>query len=187
LKCRETEALLRRGAGGGRVPEPLKVRNRARLREKDADRLASDTEAHLGVRPWPPGTPIDRAESPLGDVLIAKGRIWGFFVPAEGDAPERFAPSVRCLLESKPTKGFATVDMGAVKFVNNGADIMGPGIVEADPALQAGQVVWVRDERNRRPMAVGLALVPGAEMAKQPGKKVKNLHRVGDLLWDWEA
>jgi PUA domain protein len=94
---------------------------------------------------------------------------------------------VRVLLAAKPTRGYVTVDMGAVKFVNNGADIMGPGIVEADPALLPGALVWVRDERNKRPLAVGEALVPGPEMPKQPGKKVKNLHRVGDEFWEWEA
>lgn len=167
------------------MPEPLKVRNRARLREKDAERIGAEFERMLGVKPWPEGTHLDRGESQLGDVLVSKNRVVAFFVKAEGG--EKAAPGVRLLLEAKPAKSYVTVDMGAVKFVNNGADIMGPGIVEADHALQAGDVVWVRDEKNKRPLAVGQALEAGAAMPKQAGKKVKNLHRVGDELWEWEG
>ena len=167
------------------MPEPLKPRNRARLREKDAARLRAAVEAHFGVAPWPEGAHVDRANTHEGDVLLLGGHIIGFFQPAEPEA--RLVPTVRVLLAGSPGKSFVTVDMGAVPFVHKGADIMGPGIVEADPNLQVGDLLWVRDERNRRPLAVGEALVPGAEMPKQPGKKVRNLHRVGDLFWTWEG
>ena len=40
--------------------------------------------------------------------------------------------TVRGLLKYNPKNRFVPVDMGAVKFVNNGADIMTPGIVDAD-------------------------------------------------------
>lgn len=162
------------------MPEPLKVRNRARLREKESDQAALDLERALGARPWPAGTHVDKGESQRGEVLLVKNRVAAFWAEAT------LVPTVRTLLECKPTGGYVTVDMGAVKFVNNGADVMGPGIVAADPALQVGGVCWVRDERNQRPLATGLALVPGAGMAKQPGKKVKSLHWVGDELWNWE-
>lgn len=162
------------------MPEPLKVRNRARLREKEAEQAAAELARALGPRPWPEGTHVDKGESQRGEVLVVANRVGAVW--AEG----HLVPTVRTLLACQPTASFVTVDMGAVKFVNNGADIMGPGIVAADPAIAAGGVAWIRDERNLRPLAVGLALVPGAEMPKQPGKKVKNVHRVGDELWDWE-
>jgi PUA domain protein len=77
-----------------------------------------------------------------------------------------------------------TVDMGAVPHVANGADVMAPGITEADPAIRAGDLVWVRDERNRRPLAVGRALVDGPAMPRgKKGKAVETLHHVGDALW----
>jgi PUA domain protein len=48
-------------------------------------------------------------------------------------------------------------------------------------------MVWIRDERNRKPLAVGQALVTGAEMAsKKPGKAIKSLLFVGDKLWKLE-
>lgn len=165
------------------MPE-FRVRNRARLREKDVERVALEIEAGFGARPWPPGAHVDRAESPAGDVLVLGQRILAFLVPG---SQERFAPTVRALLDAPPSKGFVTVDMGAVPFVHNGADVMGPGIVDADPAIREGDLVWVRDERNKRPLAVGLALAPAAQLVKQPGKKVRNLHRVGDEIWTWEG
>jgi len=92
--------------------------------------------------------------------------------------------SVRGLLKWPATKRWVTVDMGAVPYVYNGADVMAPGIVEADPAIAVGDLVWVRDEKNRRPLAVGAALMTGAEMAAaEKGKSVKAVHHVGDEYW----
>ncbi len=74
------------------------------------------------------------------------------------------------------------IDMGAVPHVVNGADIMGPGVVSADVEIEAKNVVVVVDERHGKPLAIGLALVPGAEM-KTKGKVVRNIHHVGDEVW----
>jgi len=74
------------------------------------------------------------------------------------------------------------VDAGAVRFVVNGADIMNPGIVNADPEIAPGDLVVVVEERYRKPLAVGRALIPGTEM-KGEGKAVKSMHHVGDLIW----
>jgi PUA domain protein len=64
---------------------------------------------------------------------------------------------------------------------------MGPGIVEADEGLRPGDMVWVRDEKNKKPLAVGQALVSGGEMAaKKPGKAIKSILFVGDKLWKLE-
>jgi len=47
--------------------------------------------------------------------------------------------------------------------------------------------VWVRDERNRKPLAVGKALVPGTAMVRGKGKAVKSVHHLGDKVWTLEA
>ena len=71
--------------------------------------------------------------------------------------------------------------MGAVEFVYNGADIMAPGIVEADKNISEGDLVWVREVEHEKPLAVGKALTQGKEMIEsEEGKVVKNLHHVGD-------
>jgi len=47
-----------------------------------------------------------------------------------------------------------------------------------------GALVWVRDEKNLRPLAVGEALMTGAEMAEsRKGKSIRALHHVGDEYW----
>ena len=74
--------------------------------------------------------------------------------------------------------------MGAVAYVYNGADVMAPGIVDADAGIRTGDFVWVRDEKNGRPLAVGRALMDGTTMVtERRGKAVESIHHVGDDLW----
>src|SRR5213596_1869988 len=58
---------------------------------------------------------------------------------------------------------------------------------EAGPqrlVLRAGEIVWVRDEKNRRALAVGQAIMDGPTMAREEkGKAIQTLHHVGDDLW----
>lgn len=75
------------------------------------------------------------------------------------------------------------VDMGAVPHVCNGADVMVPGIVEVSE-FEAGKLVVVRDERHRKPLVVGEALMSSEEIRRAcRGKAVRNLHYVGDRVW----
>ena len=94
-------------------------------------------------------------------------------------------PAVKAILEHGIKNKFVTVDMGAVPYVMNGADIMAPGIVEADPEIMEGDGVWLRDIRNGKALAVGIALVNGETMVEgKKGKAVRNLHYIGDELWN---
>jgi predicted RNA-binding protein (TIGR00451 family) len=71
--------------------------------------------------------------------------------------------------------------------VVKGADIMGPGIVDADKDIKPGDFVWVRDVKNLRALASGEAIISGMEMLqKKPGKAVKSIHYVGDKLWKYD-
>jgi len=84
----------------------------------------------------------------------------------------------------KPQSNKVVVDMGAVKFISNGADVMAPGITKADRNIKVGDSVWVCDERHNKPLAVGVALMDGEVMeASSVGKAIKTLHHVGDSLW----
>jgi len=86
----------------------------------------------------------------------------------------------------KPKKKFVVVDMGAIKFVTNGADVMGPGIVDADKSISEADPVWICDEKHRKPIAVGIAIINGEQMInKIKGKAVKIIHFVGDDLWNF--
>ncbi|MDH7516739.1 MAG: RNA-binding protein [Candidatus Thermoplasmatota archaeon] len=85
----------------------------------------------------------------------------------------------------RPQEKFVVVDMGAVSFVTSGADVMAPGVVDADKGISEGDPVWVCDEKHKKPLAVGFALMNSEQMIKEEkGKAVKVVHYVGDRLWN---
>jgi PUA domain protein len=87
----------------------------------------------------------------------------------------------------EPTKYLVTVDAGAISFVSDGADVMRPGITEADPAIEAGDLVIVVEESHGKALAVGRALTDGSDMVGEAGKVVESLHHVGDELYAFEV
>ena len=96
-------------------------------------------------------------------------------------------PTVRGALEMKLQKRLVIVDKGAVRFVSNGADIMAPGVVEADPEINKGDLVIIVEETHRKPLAIGKALMEGPQMVEaDSGKAIKSIIYVGDKLWSME-
>lgn len=94
-------------------------------------------------------------------------------------------PTVRGIMHWGSEERSVTVDAGAVKHVYNGADVMAPGIVEADPEIEEGDAVFVDEENHGKPLAVGVALMDGEEMAASgSGRAVEAVHHVGDELWE---
>jgi PUA domain protein len=134
-----------------------------------------------GTKLWADEAAVETGEFNDRALIVVDNKILGLW--AAGDMAAVPFLTVRGLLQYRPVARYVTVDMGAVKFVVNGADVMAPGIVEADPALQPGDWCWVRDEKNKQPLAVGQALVPGTAMVRGKGKAVKSLHHLGDKLW----
>jgi malignant T-cell-amplified sequence len=76
------------------------------------------------------------------------------------------------------------VDMGAIKFVCNGAKIMRPGIRRFGN-FKKGDYVTVKDETFSKILAVGRAL-EDSEIAIQntKGYVIDNLHYIGDTFWE---
>lgn len=96
-------------------------------------------------------------------------------------------PTVHGALEMKLQKRLVIVDKGAVRFVSNGADIMAPGVVEADPEINEGDLVIIVEETHRKPLAIGKALMEGPQMVEaDSGKAIKSIIYVGDKLWSME-
>jgi len=159
----------------------LRVRKRRRLREKEVRALAEELLVKTGIPIFKVGDTVDVAESPEYEVIIVENQIIGFIQDGKAFL------TIRGLLKYPVTKSFVTVDMGAIKFVINGADVMGPGIVDADGDIQIGDFVWARDEKNKKPLAVGRALTSGIEMKeKKSGKAIKSILFVGDKLWKFD-
>ncbi len=97
-------------------------------------------------------------------------------------------PTLKAILANEDLENkTVVVDMGAVRFVTNGADIMSPGIVEADDDIVPGDVVVIVDVNNHKPLAIGESLISGPEMVESSkGKAIKSLHFVGDDIWNLE-
>jgi len=141
--------------------------------------MADEIEAALGVKTFDEAAAVDMADAQRFEVVIFENVIVGMVL--EGKA----FLTVRGLLKWPAAGRFVSVDEGAIRFICNGADVMGPGITGADPAIQAGDTVFVRDAKHQKPLAIGRALVDGRTLAsKAPGKVVKNLHYIGDELWN---
>ncbi|MDG6220257.1 MAG: RNA-binding protein [Candidatus Thermoplasmatota archaeon] len=154
-----------------------KVRNRHRLRKKETSDVAERLRISLPLEFNPEC--IETANVDGHEVMLIEGKVYAFELDGQ------LIPSLRALLSSPPKGRHVTVDMGAVKFVANGADIMAPGVVDADSIIQKDMLVWVKDEKNNRPLAVGRALMSGPEMVQSTsGKAVKTMHYVGDAYWE---
>jgi len=79
------------------------------------------------------------------------------------------------------------VDMGAVPYLINGADIMRPGIVSVTDDVKAGLPALAVDESHGKPLAVVIPTSDAEEIRiQEKGKVAKNIHYVGDELWNME-
>ncbi len=80
-----------------------------------------------------------------------------------------------------------TVDSGAVSFMVNGADVMRPGVVSVTGDIRKGEPALIVEERYGKPLAVVIALYDADEIrAMEKGKIAKNIHYVGDAIWNME-
>jgi len=78
-----------------------------------------------------------------------------------------------------------TVDMGAVPYICNGADIMAPGIVKINGGFKEKTLIVVLDQKYEKPIAIGRALFDSeSSKALRQGKIFENLHYVGDSVWN---
>ncbi len=80
-----------------------------------------------------------------------------------------------------------TIDMNAIKFIINGADVMRPGITNIDDNITKDQPICIIDQTHKKPLAIGISLHTTNELRTlTSGKVIKNIHYVGDELWKLE-
>jgi len=157
----------------------VKVKNKHRLKRKEIKELLERIHQDIDSDFVFPNDNIEKGTLEQCDLIFIDGA--PLFLEKDNDV---FFTLVG-LLQSKPRNRYVVVDMGAVRFVINGADVMAPGIVDADESIQKNDMVWVCDEQHRKPLAVGRALLPGKEMKiATQGKAVTVLHYIGDPLWE---
>ncbi len=76
------------------------------------------------------------------------------------------------------------VDMGAVKFMCKGANVMRPGIKKFTE-FEKDKIVCIIEESQHKFLAVGMAMVSSSELENmEKGEVVKNLHYISDKFWE---
>ncbi len=158
----------------------MKIKSRNILRKTDEKALINDIEEAFGDASAFANKKLEDVKTDEQEFIFVEGEPLLFKI--EG----KIFPTVKGALKLDPMKRRVVVDPGAVKYIINGADIMGPGIVESDPSIKEGDLVIVVEQAHGKALAIGRALVPGREMAGKKGKAIKSIHYVGDELWKLE-
>ena len=152
------------------------------LREKEARQLLLDfsqkfnvdIEGLFGARPRVEVTEIQTTEIITINGKPVLARLDGSLLPTlifEAIFP--FLPKI-------------VVNMGAVPYICNGADVMAPGVVRIDGEFKETNFLLIVDERYEKSLGIGVALFNSQAMRRlKKGKIVKNLHFVGDKLWNF--
>ena len=158
----------------------LDIKKRRPINKKEAKRFNKLLkEAHNSDFSFSAGK-YETAISKDFDVIISQGHIIGLIL---GDVAHL---SVRGLLTHNPETGWIQVDMGAVPFVCNGANVMSAGINAVSPEIVKGQYVWIREENHQKPLGVGKALLDAEEiLSSNKGKAIEALHYIGDKIWEY--
>ncbi len=79
---------------------------------------------------------------------------------------------------------YVMVDMGAVKFMCNGATVMRPGITNYTQ-FEKDSVVCIIEESQNKFLAVGKSCVISSDMeSMSKGEIVKNMHYISDKYWE---
>ncbi len=85
------------------------------------------------------------------------------------------------ILEKFPN---VVVDMGAVKFMCKGANLMRPGIKKFTE-FEKDNLVCIIEESQHKFLAVGKAMVSSSELENmQKGEVIKNMHYISDKFWE---
>jgi len=162
----------------------LEIRRRYFLSKKDIKKIKNELKEFFGD--------VDEIIPKKGNVEIAIADDFEIILvdkePIAFKKDDKVIPTLKLLLKKLPDKNLVVVDMGAIKFLIKGADVMAPGIVDADENINEGDVVFVVDENHKKPICIGIALMSGKEMKEEDkGKAVENIHYVGDKLWNFKG
>ena len=162
------------------------IRKRRPVRRKHIAPLLKALEESLGIDLSVDGAFLEMAEyGPWQMVFVDKV---AKAIEVQDDERNRFAfLTLRGFLEHTNAAKWVEVDHGAIPFLMNGADCMVAGVQAADEAIEVGELVWIRDMKHKKPLAIGWSTMTGPEMAEaNKGKGIKTLHWFGDELWEME-
>ncbi|MCW4002219.1 MAG: DUF1947 domain-containing protein [Candidatus Bathyarchaeota archaeon] len=138
-----------------------------------SQRLKTNVEELYGSRPR-----IEVNETETAEIFVINGK------PLFARLDDELFPTL-VFKEAFPFITKIVVDMGAVPYVCKGADIMAPGILRIEGEYEENDLLLIVDERHSRPLAMGVALHNSQTIKNmRHGKIVRNIHHVGDRLWN---
>jgi PUA-domain protein len=160
----------------------LKIKSRVQLRKNAKNKMLKDLVTTFGeTMAELENKVMEKITLEEYSLILVDGK------PLLFEIEGQLFPTVRGALEMELKKRIVTVDKGAIRFVSNGADIMAPGVVEADSEIKEGDLVIIVEETHRKPLAIGKALMKGPQMVEADSDKaIKSIIHVGDKLWNME-
>ena len=156
----------------------MKAKKRFFLKNKKIKEIKKELNNYADIIPKKSQVELVEFED-LPDILLINNE------PLLMKSDDFFIPTLKAVLKMDVNEKYATVDMGAINFVIKGADIMSPGIVDADKTIQKGDIIVINEESHKKPLAIGESMISGEEMIENnKGKAIKNLHYIGDPIWE---
>ncbi len=162
------------------------MKKRRPVRRKKVAPLLLTLEQALSIDLQVDGAFLEMAEyGPWSMVLVNK---IAKAIEVKNEENERFVfLTLRGFLEHDDAAKWVEVDHGAIPFLMKGADCMVAGVHAADASIEVGDLVWIRDMKHKRPLAIGWSTMNADDLTNlSKGKGIKTLHWVGDELWDME-
>ncbi|WP_435361352.1 RNA-binding protein [Haloarchaeobius sp. DFWS5] len=157
----------------------MQVKSRHHLRSDDVKAVESAVADALGVDLDGDSYELVELDGSEFDIVLVDGEPLVCYID---DEPFLTVKGANVL---DITENIVTVDAGAISFVSDGADVMRPGITEADPDIESGDLVVIVEETHKKALAIGRALASGDDMVGDSGKVIESIHHVGDDLYEF--
>ena len=152
----------------------LKAKESKQILTQASEKLKINLESMFGTK-----DSLEIVEGEFGELLLIDGKPV-LFKTADSVLPTLTSVEILAKLPK------VVVDMGAVRFVCNGADVMAPGIVRYEGSFVKGNVVVVVDVKHGKPLALGEILYSSEEVKNiKQGPIIKTKHYVSDKVWNF--
>ena len=153
---------------------PLKSKEAKQVLAEASANLKLNLETLFGVK-----VIVEVVESEVGAIYLIGGK------PLLYKTDNKIIPTLH-FTEFTKSAPKIVVDMGAVPYVCKGATVMAPGIVRIEGDFGKADLVVVVDVKFGKALGLGESIID-ADTARQTkkGPVVKNLHWVGDKVWDY--
>ena len=151
----------------------LKAKESKVLLAKASERLKTNLELLFKDK-----VKVEAFETESAEILLINAN------PVLVKTGENIYPTLR-FDEYLQTAPKVVVDMGAVPYVCNGANVMAPGIRRFEGQFDENDVIIVVDEKHSKPIAIGEILYDDEKVKSvSQGSVVRIVHYVGDKTWN---